>query len=300
MTRPAAQPVARQSEPRTPRSGPTFPQSRTRKDSPLPRISPQQLERIDSQLTELDRAVLTFVSEYRLASSKQLVRQFWPGDDQRARNGRRALKRLREWRVLDALPDRARGGLRGGSDSLIYGVGTSGTKLLARRGLVQKRLGSPGARRIAHTLTIAEVAIRIAEADRVGALECIEIQAEPACWRPFIGAMGARQTLKPDLYIRVAQPGSAYEYRWFCEIDMATEHRATLLAKCNRYTAHYRSGDEQHRHGVYPKVLFVVPDARREGEVQAVLQQLPPSDRQLFATREFASTAEFLSTEAGS
>jgi hypothetical protein len=307
MTRPIARPVARTSAHGMSRSGPGFPQVRTRKDSASlcpSRISARQLDRIASDLTDLDHEVLSFVRAYRLATSKQLVRRFWMSDtgnhDRQARVGRRALKRLADWRLLDPLPGRARGGMRGGSDTLIYSIGVAGVRLLARRGFTQKRLGAPGDRQIAHTLTICEVAVRLHEADHAGAVECIEIQAEPECWRPFLGLMGARRVLKPDLYLRVAAPGSAYEYRWLCEVDMATEHKGTLLAKCQRYLAHFRSGAEQREHGVYPKVLWVVPDTRRAAEIEQVLGRLPIEGRRLFTVREFDDAAEFLTTEARS
>jgi hypothetical protein len=301
MTRPTARPIARDSVPRLSRSGPGFPLVRTRKDCALlrpSRISARQLDRIDTQLSDLDRAVLSFVSSYRLATGTQLVRRFWPGEgDRTARIGRRALKRLADWRVLDPLPGRARGGLRGGSDTLIYRVGVAGVRLLARRGLVQKRLGAPSDRHIAHTLTVCEVAVRLLEADRAGAVECIEVQAEPACWRAFLGPVGARLILKPDLYLRVAVPGSLYEYRWFTEIDMATEHKSTLAAKCRRYLAHHRTGSEQRAHGVYPKVLWVVPDTQRAAQIEEVLAGLPLADRRLFSVCEFSDAAQFLTAE---
>jgi Replication-relaxation len=307
MTRPIAQPVAQISRPGMSRSGPGFPEIRTRKDSvPLrpSRISARQLDRIACDLTDLDRDVLSFASAYRLATGKQLVRRFWVGEDderdRQARVGRRALKRLADWQVLDPLPGRARGGVRGGSDTLIYSVGLAGVRLRARQGLTQKRLGTPSDRHIAHTLTTAEAAVRLFEADRAGAVECIEIQAEPECWRPFLGAMGARLILKPDLYLRVAVPGSAYEYRWLCEVDMATEHKGTLLAKCQRYLAHYRSGTEQHEHGVYPKVLWLVPDERRAAQIEEILGRLPIEARRLFTVCEFDDAAQFLAAEARS
>ena len=305
MSRPVARPIARECSRGNARSGPGFPRITARKDSAChcsSRVSERRLDRIASQLSELDREVLAFVSTYRLATGRQLVRRFWPsaGDqhDLRARVGRRALKRLSRWRVLDPLPGRARGGVRGGSDTHVYSVGVAGNRLLLRRGFTGRRLGTPSDRHIAHTLTICEVAVRLHEADRTGEVECIEIQAEPTCWRSFIGPMGASLTLKPDLYLRVAAPNSAYEYRWLCEVDLATEHKSTLLGKCRRYLAHYRSGSEQREHGVYPRVLWLAPDQHRATQIEQVIAQLPLDQRRLFTVREFEDAAEFLAAEA--
>jgi hypothetical protein len=140
--------------------------------------------------------------------------------------------------------------------------------------------------------------VRLYEADRAGEVECVQIQTEPQCWRSFLGPMSAPLILKPDLYLRVAAPASAYEYRWLCEVDLATENKGALLAKCHRYVAHYRSGSEQRERGVYPRVLWLVPDQRRAGQIKAVLGHLPISERRLFTVREFEHATEFLSAEA--
>jgi hypothetical protein len=304
MSRPIARPIAQVAALGKPRSGPGFPQIRTQEDSlsACPsRISARHLDRIDSSLSDLDISVLSFVGAVRLASGKQLVRRFWTGDsDNQARQGRRALKRLANWRILDPLPGRARGGTRGGSDTLIYGVGPSGAKLIARRGRMLRRLGTPGDRHIAHTLTVAELVVRAEEAAHRGDLEIIEVQTEPACWRPFVGAMGARLILKPDLFVRIAAPGSTHEDRWLVEVDMATEHKSTLAGKAGRYLAHYRSGSEQHQHGVYPRVLWAVPDARRAEQIADVLHRLPAPAERLFSICLLDEVMAFMTTEASS
>ena len=43
--------------------------------------------------------------------------------------------RLEKWRVVDRLRQRI-GGVRRGSDSIVYGLGPSGRRLLARMGLL--------------------------------------------------------------------------------------------------------------------------------------------------------------------
>ena len=88
------------------------------------------------EMSERDRVLLGFVADCRLASGNQLTLRFWlaerGADPARARAARRALKRLRDWRVLGTLPSRARGGVRGGSATLIYHVGVAGAKLFGR------------------------------------------------------------------------------------------------------------------------------------------------------------------------
>jgi hypothetical protein len=241
--------------------------------------------------------VLNFVSECRLASGKQLVRRFWQTsnrDTAAARAGRRALKHLADNRVLDPLPTRTVGGLHGGSDTLVYGVGVAGVKLLARRGLIQKRLGTPGERYVKHTLAITELVVALHEADRGGVLELIEPpQFEPACWRGFIGAGGSRVVLKPDLFVRVGA-GSVSEDRWLIEVDLATEASATIRAKALRHLAYYRSASEP----VHPRVLWAVPDMRRAEQIADVLRRLPAPAVRLFAICLLDEAVSFLAAEA--
>jgi hypothetical protein len=302
MRRPVARPIASRTPADTPSAGGDSLAVSAANDSPFGhplRLSATRLETISSRLVEGDWCVLNFVSECRLASGKQLVRRFWLTSDRdtaAARAGRRALKRLADWRVLDPLPIRAVGGLHGGSDTLVYGVGVAGVKLLARRGLVQKRLGRPGERYIKHTLSCTNLVVALHAANRDGLLELIEPpQFEPACWRGFIGAGGGRIMLKSDLFIRLGA-GSVSEDRWLIEVDLATEASATIRAKARRHLAYYRSGSEP----VHPRVLWTVPDVRRAEQIADVLRRLPaPADR-LFAVCLLDEAVAFLATEASS
>lgn len=263
------------------------------------RISSCRLDQITSQLTELDLAVLYFVSQSRLTTGKQLIRRFWlkDGSDSqaRARAGRRALKRLADLRLLDPLPRRV-GGVRAGSQGIVYGIGPVGHRLLASSGLTLKRLGTPGDRHVRHTLAITELSVRLYEADQRGELDLIEIHNEPQCWRGFLGAAGARLMLKPDLFVRVGV--GALEDRWLIEVDLATESSATVTSKGQRYLAHYRSGTEQRQHGVYPRTLWLVPDERRADQVKAALSRLPVEARRLFDLCRFDEAVPHLAAEA--
>jgi Replication-relaxation len=227
-----------------------------------------------------------------------LVRRFWLTSDRdttAARTGRRTLKRLADWRILDPLPIRAVGGLHGGSDTLVYGVGVAGVKLLARRGLVQKRLGTPGERHIRHTLACTELVVGTHEADREGRLELIDVQTEPTCWRGFLGIGAVRVVLKPDLFVRVGA-GSVSEDRWLIEVDLATEASGTIRAKALRHLAYLRSASEP----VHPRVLWAVPDARRAEQIAEVLTRLPKEAKRLFSICLLDEVVSFLAAEARS
>ncbi len=247
------------------------------------RITADQLQQIASHLSNQDLQALNFVAASRLASGKQLVRGVWMADrdtePSQARIARRALKRLSDWRVLDPLSGRSVGGVHGGSETIVYGVGAAGIRLLAMRGQQQSRLGTPGARYVAHTLAATQVVVDLRTAAARGELDAIEVQQEPRCWRTFLAGLGARLTCKPDLFLRVAAPGSAYESHWMIEVDMATEASGTIRSKARRHLAYFRSASES----VKPRVLWAVPDQRRAEQITTTLGTLPTDARRLFS-----------------
>jgi hypothetical protein len=301
VTRPVASPVTssrKRSEPRTGVASRDFSPPKQSVPARSNYITPDRLYRTLQRMTDADWLVLGFVSSSRLASGRQLIRRYWftsERNDARARAGRRALKRLTDWRVLDALPRRV-GGERAGSSGMVYTVGVAGAKLLARRGQQANRLEAPGALYVAHTLACTELIVALSEAGRSGTLECIEVRSEPECWRTFLAGLGGRVTLKPDLFIRVAMPGSSYEDRWYVEVDLATEATGTILAKAKRYLAHHRSGSER----VHPRVLWAVPDTRRAERVHSALGRLPLEAQRMFAVCLQDQVVERLTTEARS
>jgi hypothetical protein len=263
-----------------------------------PRVSEQRLDHIAQQLGDLDRDVLLLVQALKLVTGNQLRRRFWPGDESAARAGRRALARLTKWRVLDRVDGR-RGGVRAGSEGYIYVVGPSGHRLLAGLGFHGRRRSLPGDRHLAHTLAISDAVVQLHEAEASGALELIEVQTEPTCWRPFVGMMGARVVLKPDAFLRVGA-GQVAEDAWFLEVDMATEGPSALATKFKRYGQHFRSGEEQREAGVYPRVIWAVPDIQRAKVLNAVLDRHDEQTRRLHVVTTQAALVPLLVSEARS
>lgn len=302
MTGPLAGPLASSSQARKAAASAGFSEIRTPKLSSsqdsLARISSTRLDLIASLLTSTEYAVLELVARTRLCSGAQLERLFWhEGDpDSRARQARRVLSQLVGWRVLDRLP-RQVGGRRAGSRGYVYCLGPSGARLLAREsGRRPRRLDAPGDRYVSHILAAAEQVVRLREASRAGTLELIEVQSEPDSWREFVGPFGARRRLKPDLFVRIG--AGAYEYRWAIEIDMATEARGTVQAKCWRYVEHYRSGSEQRSRGTYPRVLWASTTERRADQLQEMIARLPEAAARLFTVCRQDELVALLAKEA--
>ena len=147
-------------------------------------------------------------------------------------------------------------------------------------------------------MSITELAVRLHSAHHRGDLDLIEVEAEPSCWRGYLGPLGARLMLKPDLFVRVGV--GAYEDRWMIEVDLATESSATIVSKSERYVDYYRSGTEQSEHGVFPRVLWAAPDARRTRQLEDALRRLSSEARKLFSVCLLHEAVAELAAEAHS
>lgn len=270
---------------------------------PLSYLTPERLHLISRSLSPLDWQLLSFIHDSRLASGAQLIRAFWQTQDatsNAARRGRRALKRLTDQRVLATLP-RQVSGMRGHA-GLVYHAGRAGVRLLAARGITGPRVEMPGTLHLAHTLATTELALLLVEANAAGTLELIAPpQQEPGCWRSYPTLFASERTLKPDLFVRVAAgPDGDQEDRWFIEVDLGSESARTIARKASLYGEHYRSGREQHEHGVYPRVLWLTPDQQRAEQIEHALSRQPADTRRLFTVACFADAVKLLATEARS
>ena len=139
---------------------------------------------------------------------------------------RKSLARLVELRVLSRLERRV-GGVRAGSAAYVYETGLAGQRLVTYwqgEGITRIRgAHEPGAAFVAHTLATSEVYVSLTEAARISQLELLAFEAEPDCWRDYIGIGGKRAVLKPDIYLRLGL--DEFEDSWFVEVDRATESR---------------------------------------------------------------------------
>lgn len=251
-----------------------------------PYLTTERLKALDAQLSARDYAVMRRVSELRFVSGAQLGRMHFAGVPKRTT--REALLRLKRLDVLERLP-RAVGGVRAGSSGYVYRLGSAGQRLAAKHGWQPEgrnwRAHVPGLLFVAHALQIAELHALLVEAGRDGRIELLELQAEPACWRNYGGPFGTR-VLKPDSYVRLGQ--GDYELSYAVEVDMGSEGSRALLAKLRQYAEYEASGVEQAERGVFPKVLWLAPDARRVSAIKGCVERLPQDTRELFQVALFA------------
>ena len=242
------------------------------------------LAELDRLLSARDWQVLDLLAEHRFLTTRHLEQFVFTTHHTQlsaARTCRRVLARLGRWHLVER-PMRRVDGLQAGSASSIWMITSSGQRLRHVRagdGAIG-RVREPGERFIAHYLAIADTHLALVTAHRDQRIDLLKIQIEPHSWRPYTGLGGSREVLKPDLF---AITGNAeYEDHWFLEVDRATESLPTLVKQCQHYETYRRHGVEQSDHGVFPRVLWIVPDGVRVDKLRTAIAAATGLDAELF------------------
>ncbi|OXM65340.1 replication-relaxation family protein [Amycolatopsis vastitatis] len=237
-------------------------------------MSPTDVTSLLLQLSERDISILQSISTHRLLSTAQIRRLHFARGHATlgAASGAvmRVLTRLEEKNLVVRLGRRI-GGVRAGSSGITWQLGATGERLIRTMEgkKYRRRLVEPGATFAAHTLATAELAVTLHELGEAGVIEVVRIETEPSCWRSFAGPHGTLEWLKPDLFA-ITVSGD-YEDHWYVEADLATEHPTVVLRKAKLYQRYAATGAHQVRHGLFPAVVWVVPDVTRQRALQAAL-----------------------------
>lgn len=263
------------------------------------RLGQHQLARLRGELSERDVALLRTVADWHLLSAKQLERLHFPHTHHTslgaARSSRRVLARLVEERALVRLARRV-GGVRAGSASFIYALGPVGHRLLREPG-ARPRHHEPSLSFVTHTLAIAELVVQLVEAEREGQLALVGTHPEPRCWRLYLGPQGSSEILRPDLRLTVAV--GEMEYHWFIEVDLGSEHLPAVMRKCQQYAAYYRSGEEQRRTGIFPRVAWLTARPERTETFHAAIKANHKLPGELFVVATVADALPLLTGAKG-
>ena len=239
------------------------------------RYSRRQLEELLPSLKERDLQILAAIRQCWFFTSQQVCRLIFLGQEASTANTRAAnrnLKKLRELALI-AVVEHSRGGVKGGSSTIVWYLTEAGERLLRLadhdKSERRARVVDPSKRFIRHTLAVAECSMQIREiCERHDGLTLEALELEPACWRPYTH-IGKVVSLKPDLYAQTLC--GEYEDRWFIEVDLATESISVIIDQCRRYHEYYRSGLEQEEFGVFPLTVWIVPsNARRDALKDAI------------------------------
>jgi hypothetical protein len=254
------------------------------------------LAQLRERLSERDLDVIRSVAEHRFLTARQVEALHFADHATGlagARVCRRVLARLTDERLL-ARPERRVGGVRAGSASFVYALGPVGGRLLDDQ---RRRLVEPSTTFLRHTLAVAQAHVELIQAARQAQLELVVVDVEPNCWRRYVGPAGAREVLRPDLY--VVTGSGEFEDCWFVEIDCDTESPLALRRKCRAYEAYWRSGREQAAHGAFPLVVWAVPNQRRAQQLQQVIGGARSLKHDLFRVTTASGMVELLAGGAG-
>lgn len=242
-------------------------------------MSAHHLNTLEAHLTDRDVRLLEDLERFRFLTTRQIQRLHLPATplgshatvSSATRGTTRILGRLEQLGVLTRLTRRI-GGIKHGSALIIWQLGSAGDRYLrARRGdPKRRRYEEPGRTFLTHTLAVADAAVTLIEQGNAGRFELLELELEPACWRTFSGATSNTPiTLKPDLLVVTADTHT--ETHSFVEIDLGTEHVPAVLRKCLTYQRYLGTGTEQHNRGLFPAVVWVVPDPLRAARIQEAI-----------------------------
>lgn len=231
-----------------------------------------------NQFTDKDIQILYFLNQARLATTSQLARLFYTDSDKPETAVRRAnftTQRLLKEGLVSHLKRRI-GGVRKGSASYVWQITFQGLKLLKSQddsiSLRYKNQYEPSQGHVEHTLAITEIFVETLETVRNSNQLTLEtFSFEPNSWRSYQKLSGVGMTLKPDAYLELIN--HEYEDHYFLEIDRSTESLSRIVNTCKKYIEYYRSGVEQRQHGVFPFVLWIVPDDKRKLAISKAIQK---------------------------
>lgn len=237
---------------------------------------------VAERLSVRDRRIVDSVNRLHLVSGWQLDRLHFANLTGRSRTVTRSrvLSRLVAWRVLQRLPRRVGGAMRGSSVA-VYALDTTAQRLLIERAngsaapTLVRKASVPSDRFVAHILAVTELHVQLVEAERRGELRLRQFTAEPAAWWPN----GQGGWLKPDAFFVVSN--GAVDHLWWLEADRATESLATIGRKLRTYLDFVQRGQVGPR-GAIPRVLMTVPHLARQAAITGLVARLPPPAEELF------------------
>lgn len=266
---------------------------------PLPRSGRPAAGRartVRRRLGERDLVILCTLARFRLITGRQLQRLHVTDKTPvtAARRTRAVLRRLTELRVVVRL-ERRIGGVQAGSEGMVYGLSGLGCSVLALEGGTGPRPKPVNSAKPAfqdHVLAVAELYVQLRERHLTNQAELIMFETEPACWRRHSGPGGQSMVLKPDAFIVLGV--GEFEQSAFIELDCGTESLPTVQRKCLRYVDYWQSGQEERHEGVFPRVWWLVPDARRRDGIADVVATLPTEAQELFTVARTTDAAELL------
>jgi Replication-relaxation len=254
-------------------------------------VTSSRVRDLNRILSERDQAIVATVAQLRFATGSQLQRIHIAGGTPlgNARVARRVLQRLVTLEVLDRLDRRVGGAGPRGSDGYIYVLAIGGQYLVHKRQLLsqarRRRLSVPGQLFVQHALTVAELHVRLIEAERARQLVLVQRLGEPDCWYRFPVASGRELTLKPDAYAHLRM--HAHDERYLLDVDRGTEGSRTLESRLRIYARYYRHRETLQSFHDAPKALWLARNSKRVNVIREMFGSLPTDLLPLFTAVHF-------------
>ena len=233
-------------------------------------------------LQPTEQHFLDLLREHRFLTTHQLgrlARNQYGNHRSAKRQTLRHLDSLQDQKLVTALERRV-GGWQGGSAVTIWTLTTKGLRRLTGKRTGRIRPHHYSTTFLEHLLAVAEVRVSLEETTgQTPGLE-VSLQTEPGCWRTYLDGAGMTATLKPDLALRVTTTDFVDHY--LIEVDRATENPGRVIRKCWQYETYRRTGAEQKQIGVFPLVVWVVPNLGRAQQLSQAISVEPKLPSQLF------------------
>lgn len=231
-----------------------------------------------TELSTNEAQILKFLLKAKYVTTKQLARLHFTDSVNDATSLRRAnlaTKKLNEGGYIKHL-NRRIGGVRAGSGSFVWTISTKGLKWLKHFkpsvAVTRQNYYEPTWHHLEHTLAISEIFVQLTKLKNKHLVQSIDnFQFEPNCWRGWLDNHAGRMILKPDCYIEISLDN--YLYNYFIEVDKNTESLARVINKSKQYIRYYNLNIEQKNTGVFPLVLWVVPDEKRKLAIEQRIQK---------------------------
>ena len=243
---------------------------------------------VPAPIHPMQARLLALVAAHRFATTTQLARLTaleYASSASALRQTQRHLASLAQQRLLTSLERRV-GGWQGGSAVTIWAATTRGhRRVAAENGEDEEVPRRQRPREVSttfldHLLAITEVRTSIEEAVRQEADTEAAVALEPECWRTALSPSGQVQVLRPDLAVTITSP--AYEDRYLVEVDRATENPGRVIATCWRYQEHQAASAQAGDGGVFPLVVWLVPNDRRRHRLERAIAHSTGLLRELF------------------
>lgn len=229
------------------------------------------------KLSDVQLSILKLLKDCRYASTRQLADLYFANSHSPRTATRRAnlaTKTLFETGYITHLKRRI-GGRRSGSGSYVWSITKTGLKHLRLNDpQIQVRFRNryePTAHHLEHTLGITQVYVELKKLERLGKIELEAFSFEPASHRSF-AKFTQNVILKPDAYTKLVV-GNEEEFIFFLELDKDTESLNRIVNQCKKYIQYFNTGIEQRETGIFPQVVWVVPDRKRQTAIENRIQE---------------------------